>query len=245
VLDNFATVAEAVDAIRNQVYIVSVVGKKGSGYSYATPKHLAMADATGDSAIVEIQDGKVKIFHGEEFRILTNNPAYQEQLANAEKYKDIQQENLPVSWSGTDRFVRADYFLRHFPKPRKNDAPTAYGFMYSGLSSVVMPAGLPSPEEDAELVKALVANLKDPDETYGGSSTYWQSISDLTNRHYRFKSLIAPSDVYFEFEDYNFSEGQPVRLIKRIDLYAQQGWSGDMIPHLVEIDGDIYDQPIE
>jgi hypothetical protein len=51
--------------------------------------------------------------------------------------------------------------------------------------------------------------------------------------------------VYFEFEDYNFSEGQPVRLIKRIDLYAQQGWSGDMIPHLVEIDGDIYDQPIE
>jgi choloylglycine hydrolase len=245
VLDNFATVAEAVDAIRNQVYVVSVVGKKGSGYSYATPKHLAMADATGDSAIVEIQDGKVKIFHGEEFRILTNNPAYQEQLANAEKYKDIQQENLPVSWSGTDRFVRADYFLRHFPKPRKNDAPTAYGFMYSGLSSVVMPAGLPSPEEDAELVKDLVANLEDPDETYGGSSTYWQSISDLTNRHYRFKSLIAPSDVYFEFEDYNFAEGQPVRLIKRIDLYAQQGWSGDMIPHLVEIDGDIYDQPIE
>jgi choloylglycine hydrolase len=245
VLDNFATVAEAVDAIRNQVYVVSVVGKKGSGYSYATPKHLAMADATGDSAIVEIQDGKVKIFHGEEFRILTNNPAYQEQLTNAEKYKDIQQENLPVSWSGTDRFVRADYFLRHFPKPRKNDAPTAYGFMYSGLSSVVMPAGLPSPEEDAELVKDLVANLKDPDETYGGSSTYWQSISDLTNKHYRFKSLIAPSDVYFEFEDYNFAEGQPVRLIKRIDLYAQQGWSGDMIPHLVEIDGDIYDQPIE
>ena len=245
VLDNFATVAEAVDAIRNQVYVVSVVGKKGSGYSYATPKHLAMADVTGDSAIVEIQDGKVKIFHGEEFRILTNNPAYQEQLANAEKYKDIQQENLPVSWSGTDRFVRADYFLRHFPKPRKNDAPTAYGFIYSGLSSVVMPAGLPSPEEDAELVKDLVANLKDPDETYGGSSTYWQSISDLTNKHYRFKSLIAPSDVYFEFEDYNFAEGQPVRLIKRIDLYAQQGWSGDMIPHLVEIDGDIYDQPIE
>ncbi len=245
VLDNFATVAEAVDAIGSQVYIVSVVGRKGSGYSYATPKHLAMADATGDSGIVEIQDGKVEIFHGREFKILTNNPAYQAQLANAAKHKSVQQENLPVSWSGADRFVRADFFLRHFPKPRKNDAPTAYGFMYSGLSSVVMPAGLPSPEEDVELTKKLVANLTDPTETYGGASTYWQSISDLTNKHYRFRSLIAPSDVYFEFDDYNFAEGQPVRLIKRIDRYAQKGWSGDVIPHLDEIDGDIYDQSIE
>ena len=195
VLDNFATVAKAVDAIRSQVYIVSVVGRKGSGYSYATPKHFGMADATGDSAIVEIQDGKVVIFHGREFRILTNNPAYQEQLVNAAKYKNVQQDKLPVSWSGADRFVRADYFLRHYPKPRKNDAPTAYGFMYSGLSSVVMPAGLPSPEEDTELIKKLVANLSDPNETYGGASTYWQSISDLTNKHYRFRSLIATSDV--------------------------------------------------
>jgi choloylglycine hydrolase len=244
VLDNFATVAEAVDAIRNQVYIVSVVGKKGSGYSYATPKHLAMADATGDSAIVEIQDGKVKIFHGREFQILTNNPAYQEQLANAAKYKNVEQEKLPVSWSATDRFVRADFFLRNFPKPRKNDAPTAYGFMYSGLGSVVMPAGLPTPDEDIEIINKIVKNLKDPNESYG-SSTYWQSISDLTNKHYRFKSLIAPSDVYFELDDYDVAEGQPIRLIKRIDRYAQQGWSGDVIPHLVEIDGDIYDQSVE
>ena len=245
VLDNFATVAEAVEAIRSQVYIVSVVGTKGSGYSYATPKHFVIADATGDSAIFEIQDGKVEINHSREFTILTNNPSYQEQLANAAKYKNVQQEKLPVSWSGADRFVRADYFLRNFPKPRKNDAPTAYGFMYSGLSSVVMPAGLPSPEEDRELTKKLVANLSDPNETYGGASTYWQTISDLTNKHYRFKSLIAPSDVFFDFEGYNFADGQPVRTIKRIDEYAQQGWSGDVKPHLAEIKGDIYDQSIE
>jgi len=65
------------------------------------------------------------------------------------------------------------------------------------------------------------------------------------HKHYRFKSLIAPSDVYFELDEYNFAEGQPVRLVKRIDLYAQKGWSGDVIPHLVEINGDIYDQSIE
>jgi hypothetical protein len=34
-------------------------------------------------------------------------------------------------------------------------------------------------------------------------------------------------------------------VFKRIDLYAQRGWSGDVIPHLVAIDGDVYDQSIE
>jgi len=109
VLDNFATVADAVEAIRNKVYIVSVIGKTGSGYSYATPKHLAMAHAKGDSAIVEIQKGKVEIFHGPEFRILTNPPSYQKELENAAKYKNVTQDKLPVSWSGADRFVRADF----------------------------------------------------------------------------------------------------------------------------------------
>jgi len=51
--------------------MVFVVGKRGSGYSYATPNHLAMADATGDSAVVEIQDGKVVTFYGREIQVLT------------------------------------------------------------------------------------------------------------------------------------------------------------------------------
>ena len=95
--------------------------------------------------------------------------------------------------------------------------------MYSALASSMMPAGLPAPAEDVDVVKKLVATLADPNETYGGAATYYQTISDLTNKHYRFKSLIAPSDVYFDFEDYSFAEGQPVKLIKRVDLYAQKG----------------------
>ena len=30
---------------RNEDYVVPVTGEAGSGYSYATPKHLAIADA--------------------------------------------------------------------------------------------------------------------------------------------------------------------------------------------------------
>ena len=57
-----------------------------------------MADATGDSAIVEIQVGTVVIFHGHEYRILTNPPSYQAEFENAAKFKDVKQDN-PV-----DRF---------------------------------------------------------------------------------------------------------------------------------------------
>lgn len=78
-----------------------------------------------------------------------------------------------------------------------------------------MPAGLPAPEEDRELTEQLVAALIDPSKTYGGAATYFQTISDLTNKHYRFKSLIAPSDVFFDFGEYDFAEGQPVRVIKQ------------------------------
>lgn len=78
-----------------------------------------------------------------------------------------------------------------------------------------MPAGLPAPEEDRELTEQLVAALIDPSKTYGGAATYFQTISDLTNKHYRFKSLIAPSDVFFDFGEYDFAEGQPVRVINQ------------------------------
>ena len=242
VLDNFATVSAALEAIRHQVYLVSVKGRKG--YTYATPKHLAIADARGDSAIIEIQNGTVRIFHGPEYRILTNPPSYQDQLKNAKKYKNVKETNLPSTWTALDRFVRADYWVRHFPKPNGGDANTAYGFMYSALGNVALPAGLPTPDEDKEVVKKLVANLTHPDQSYG-VATYFQSISDLTNKHYRFKSLIAPSDVFFELAKYDFAIGQPVKVIRRVDQYAMRGWSGDIVPHLVPIGADIYDEPVE
>jgi penicillin V acylase-like amidase (Ntn superfamily) len=43
--------------------------------------HLAMEDASGDSAIVEHIDGKAVVYHGREFRVMTNDPPYEKQLA--------------------------------------------------------------------------------------------------------------------------------------------------------------------
>jgi choloylglycine hydrolase len=44
--------------------------------------HLAVEDATGDSAIIEyIPGGKKTVYHSREYRIMTNDPSYDQQLA--------------------------------------------------------------------------------------------------------------------------------------------------------------------
>ena len=83
-----------------------------------------------------------------------------------------------------------------------------------------------------------MAALSDPNQSYG-TATYFQTISDLTNRHYRFKSLIAPYDVFFDLAGYDLSVGQPVRKITRVDLYFHDGWYGNIVPHLQKIFGEI------
>jgi penicillin V acylase-like amidase (Ntn superfamily) len=38
--------------------------------------HLAMSDASGDSAVFEYVKGKLVIHHGKQFKVMTNSPTY-------------------------------------------------------------------------------------------------------------------------------------------------------------------------
>ena len=74
-LDNAATVSEALALLdKIQVVLVEARGHKAT-------VHLALEDATGDSAIIEHINGKPVVHHGREFRIMTNDPPYDQQLA--------------------------------------------------------------------------------------------------------------------------------------------------------------------
>lgn len=74
-LDNAATVTEALAALESvQIVPAEARGRKAT-------VHLALADASGDSAIVEYIDGKRVVHHGREYRIMTNDPTYDQQLA--------------------------------------------------------------------------------------------------------------------------------------------------------------------
>src|SRR5690606_21814285 len=61
VLDNFATVDEAVTALQDEPFVV--VSDYVPGTTKFTTLHLSIADATGDNAIFEYIDGKLVIHH--------------------------------------------------------------------------------------------------------------------------------------------------------------------------------------
>ena len=78
-LDMFGTVAEAVTWCEASDYQVCAArlgssGKPGAG-------HIAVADAEGDSAIVEFLGGVQHIHHGKAYTTMTNSPPFDQQLA--------------------------------------------------------------------------------------------------------------------------------------------------------------------
>ena len=76
-LDSFPTVAAAVSALEKepfQVVTVLLGGEPGTA-------HWALADSTGDSAIVEYVNGKQIIHHDRKYTVMCNSPTFDQQLA--------------------------------------------------------------------------------------------------------------------------------------------------------------------
>lgn len=77
-LDNFATVDEAVAGIEKNTFDV-VSDMMPDGTRMAT-LHLSVSDATGDNAIFEYIDGKLNIHHNRSYQVMTNSPVFDQQL---------------------------------------------------------------------------------------------------------------------------------------------------------------------
>ena len=86
-LDNFATVADAVEAAKTVQVVPFRLTHKGDEVD--APIHISLADATGDSAIIEILDGKPVIHHGKQYTVMTNSPPYDEQLGLLKQYEGL------------------------------------------------------------------------------------------------------------------------------------------------------------
>jgi choloylglycine hydrolase len=86
VLDSYATVAEAINALSDEPFhfVVPLLPNGRPGLT-----HLAISDPTGDSAILEYVEGKLTIHHGKQYTVMTNSPIYDQQL-----------ELAPVVWTG-------------------------------------------------------------------------------------------------------------------------------------------------
>lgn len=102
-LDNFATVAEAVEALEREPFMI--VTDNVPGENRLTTLHLSLSDATGDSAIIEYIKGKQVIHHDRKYQVMTNSPTFDEQLALNAYWKKIGGTvMLPGTNRAADRF---------------------------------------------------------------------------------------------------------------------------------------------
>lgn len=210
-LDNFATVAEAVAATQSiQVRGVKIVHK---GQSVDAPVHISLSDTTGDSAVIEILDGKTVIHHGPQYTVMTNSPTYDEQLVLLKQYDGLGgKKPLPGTAEAADRFARAAYYLTKLPEnPASNQQAVA------GVLSVMRNAATP-----------IGAN--DPDRP-NISGTLWRSVHDHTNQRYYFEFADMPNVVWMDLDKLNLKAGAPVQVFDMAsDIDASGEVSGKFQP---------------
>ncbi|MFC4224487.1 linear amide C-N hydrolase [Lysinibacter cavernae] len=209
-LDNFATVAEAVAwTNETQVQIAQLFDPTG----HIVPTlHLAINDASGDSAIIEYTDGKPKVYHSRDYQVMTNSPTYDKQL---ELVKEIDglggTKPLPGSTLASDRFARASYYVAHQVQPKTQvDAIAA---MFSIIRNAAQP--FRTPEEGK------------PD----ASQTIWQVVLDLTNKRYVFESTTRPGIVWVDLNDMSFAEGSKVLKLDLVSRLALEGGLAGNVSH--------------
>jgi len=204
-LDNFATVAEAVKAANSiQIRAFEIVHK---GTPVDAPVHLSLSDATGDSAIVEILDGKPVIHHGPQYTVMTNSPTYDEQLVLLKQYAGLGgKKPLPGTSEAEDRFARGAYYLTLLP-----ETPESYREAVAGVLSVMRNMATPFGANDP-----VRPNI---------SATLWRTVSDATNKRYYFEFTDMPNLVWVDMDKLDLKAGAPVQ---SFDMASDINASGEV-----------------
>jgi penicillin V acylase-like amidase (Ntn superfamily) len=214
VLDNFATVAEAVDALSKRPFnLLAPTLPNGTPAAL----HLSISDATGDSAIFEYVDGALVIHHGKQYTVMTNSPTYDQQLALNEYWKGIGGlVFLPGTNRAADRFVRASFLLGAIPRhvdpnyirgvPRQSFAYQAVAAVMSVQRAVSVPLGITTPDQP---------NI---------SSTIWRTVSDQKNLVYYFDSATRPDTFWVSLKKLDLKPGAPV---KKLTIQNGEVFSGE------------------
>lgn len=199
-LDQAANVTEAL-ALLDEIQVILV-----SARGFDANIHLAIEDADGDSAIIELADGKPVIHHGRQYTLMTNDPTYDEQLKLLQALDFSHPTGvtpLPGNVNAVDRFQRAAYFSALLPEPLDERAAVA------GVMAIARNVSVP---------------FGAPYQDFGVYNTEYRTVSDLTHRAYYFELTTSPSVIWVELDQLDLSEGtQP----HGVDPY-DQSLAGDV-----------------
>jgi len=191
-LDNFATVAEAVAAMADPEFAIIAPALPNG---HAAGLHLSLSDATGDSAILEYIGGKLVIHHGSQYKVMTNSPEFDQQLALNTYWAKVGGSHfLPGTISAADRFVRATHYLQISPK--YEDPELALASVFSQVRMVSVPLGL------ADAINPNIA------------MTLWRTVADHQARIYYFESVIFPAVSWIDMNKVDLNQGALPKVVR-------------------------------
>lgn len=189
VLGNFATVPEALEAIK-QVKVTGVVLKE---WGFSPPLHFIIVDSKGNRVIIEYVDGTMKSYDAP-LMTITNSPTYSWHETNARNYiglralnrpsikingKDLSQFSqgsgaigLPGDFTSPSRFIRAGFFREVVFAGKTGSDEVINAFKI--LNQFDIPKGA---------VRENVEGKEVPE------VTQWTSASDLSKRQYFFHTF--------------------------------------------------------
>ena len=206
VLDNFATVGEAVTELAQEKFrVVTVDAPNGSKGTV----HFAISDPSGDSAIIEYVKGNLVISHNRDYQVMTNSPTYSQQLALNEYWKQIGGTvMLPGTNRAADRFARASFYIN--ATRQSADPHEAVAAVFSVMRTVSVPRGISTPSQP---------NI---------SSTIWRTVADQKNRIYYYEDTASPGVLWVKLDKINFKQGSGVR---KLTLPGHHELGGDQTDH--------------
>jgi len=191
-LDNYATVQEAVVAMVNPSFSI-IAPPLPNGKSAGL--HLSISDATGDSAILEYIKGKLVIHHGPQFKVMTNSPTFDQQLALNAYWEQLGGNSfLPGTISAADRFVRLSYNLKSSPKYKDSDL--AIASVFSQMRAMSVPLGMSDPNRP---------NI---------AMTLWRTVADQQAKVYYFESVINPAVSWVDMKKVDLTVGAVPKVIR-------------------------------
>ena len=203
VLDNFATVAEAVAELGKEAFRIDAPDLPNG---VPARLHLAVSDATGDSAVFEYLGGRLVIHHGPQCRVLTNSPSYDRQLAILGYWRQIGGLTmLPGTNRSSDRFVRASFYIEAVVQSA--DPAIAVPAVMSVMRNVSVPYGISTPD---------MPHI---------ASTRWRTVCDQKNRVCYFEPTLGMEVFRVDLRKVDFAPGSGERVLR---LTEGQSYSGDV-----------------
>ncbi|MCH5229518.1 MAG: linear amide C-N hydrolase [Muribaculaceae bacterium] len=209
VLDNFANVKEAVEDLSKDSFKIDAPDLPNGVKSRL---HLAISDSTGNNAIIEYLDGKVSIYEGKEYQVLTNSPAYNLQLAINNYWKQVGGLNmLPGTNRSSDRFARASFYINAVAQT--SDPKIAIPTVFSVIRNVSVPYGISTPDSPHI------------------SSTRWRSVCDQKDLVYYFEKTVPMAVMHVDLKNIDFSKGSHERVLRLTD---GKNYEGNVTSEFVE-----------